>query len=102
MKRQRARLFACCTNNGRLVHLSPVGSGRTVCGRRDADLNKVHARVTCKRCAELRPVTAKRFAARPLVVGIDWSPMYGAFRRALEGGATEAPKVKTPYWPVLG
>lgn len=102
MKRKPERLFACCTNNGKLVHLSGRGTGRTVCGVHGADLNPVRARVTCRRCAEKRPVTARRFEARPLVVGIYWEPMYRAFSRALDAGATKEPKVKVPYWPVLG
>ncbi len=100
--RRRERLVAACSNNGKLVHLVNAKTARAACGYWCGDVNKVHARVTCRRCAAKRPVTAKRYADRPLVVGIDHAPFYEACRRALEAGATDMPKPKVAFWPVLG
>ncbi len=97
----RERLYAALTPNGRLVHLAHA-NGRPVCGSRVVATCRVHARVTCPECRRRRPKKTARLADRPLVVGVDWAPLYAAIRRALASGeATRMPHLNAPFWPVL-
>lgn len=48
---KRLRVQTVISNNGKLVHLLPIGCKRTLCGFKMGDANKVHARITCRRCA---------------------------------------------------
>jgi len=99
--KRRSPLFAALSPNGRIVHLA-TRSGRPLCGARIVAVCRVRARVTCRGCCLRDRRRAARFAARPLVVGVDWTPLYAALRRALEAGYREAPQVKVPFWPILG
>lgn len=99
MKR-RERLRAALSPNGKLVHLAD-SEGNPVCRSGVIASCGVHARITCRTCRARRPRKAARLEERPLVCGVDWSPLYAAFSRALDGGATSAPRVKVQFWPVL-
>lgn len=96
----RRRLRAALSPNGKLVHLADP-EGRTVCCSDVVASCFVHARITCKICRARRPQKAARLEGRPHVVGVDWSPLYAAIRRALEAGVTREPRVKVKFWPVL-
>jgi hypothetical protein len=96
----RERLRAGLSPNGKLVHLANV-HGHPVCGSGVTATCFVRARITCKTCRARRSEKARRLDGRPFVVGVDWSPLYAAFKRALDGGAAEEPKVKVRFWPVL-
>lgn len=99
MKR-RTPLFAAMSPNGHVVHLATSG-GRPACGASVIAKCRVHARVTCRWCAARHPDRAARLAGRPLVVGLDWSPLYRALGRAIEQGLREEPRVRVKFWPVL-
>ncbi len=96
----RERLHAALSPNGHCVHLA-TSDGQAVCGSKIHATCFVHARITCPGCAHRRPRKAQRLARRPHVVGVDWSPLYAALQRALEEGATEHPKIRVAFWPVL-
>jgi len=82
------------------VHLAHA-DGTPVCGSRVIASCWVRARITCPQCRKARPKKAAGLDDRPHVVGVDWSPMYAAFGRAIAGGAATAPRVKVSFWPVL-
>lgn len=86
------------SNNGRLVHLA-TRFGMTC--NPDADVNRVHARVTCTRCTSRHPEAAKRHAHKPHIVRLDWSPLYAALGRTLDARKTIEPEVKVAFWPEL-
>lgn len=94
------RLFAALSPNGRLVHLA-TRAGKPACGANVDATCRVRARVTCRACCRRQPLRAARLAGRPLVVGVDWAPFYAAYRRAIEQGLREVPRVKVAFWPVL-
>lgn len=96
----REYLRAALSPNGHRVHLASK-TGRAVCGSKIIATCFVRARITCATCAEKRPAQAKRRSQDPHVVGVDWSPLYAALRRALVAGETEHPKVKVGFWPIL-
>lgn len=89
--------------NGKLVHLACGKDGDPAC-RSDIDARyRVRGRITCKRCAARFPLKALQHVHKPLVMGLDWSPTYNAFRLALDSGVTKTPRVKgLGYLPVLG
>lgn len=94
------RLHAALSSNGHRVHLA-TADGMPVCGSSVLARCRVHARITCPQCRRRRPKKAQRLDSRPLVTGVDWSPLYAAIRRALEDGATEPPIVKVSFWPMI-
>lgn len=96
----RERLSAALSPNGRRVHLAR-GDGSPVCGSSVIASCRVRARVTCPGCRARRPSKAQRLEHLPHVVRVDWTPLYAALARALEGGATTEPRVKVRFWPVL-
>jgi hypothetical protein len=96
----REKLYAGLSPNGKKVHLANI-AGRPVCGSDVSAHCRVHARVTCPACARARPDKARRLGSRPLVVGLNWEPLYAALGRAVARGETEEPRVRVPYWPVL-
>ena len=97
-ERRSKRLFPALSVNGVKVHLADK-AGRPACGSGVFATCRVRARITCPACAK-RP-QARRHARKPHVVGLDWSPMYAAWGRALEDGATREPSIRHPYWPKL-
>lgn len=104
------RLRAAMSGNGRLVHLA-TSDGQPVCSSRVNAENYVHARITCPGCLRARPRKAARLRNRPLVIGLDFSPLYAAIGRVLDAIvagpvairlAAKEPMVKVRFWPVLG
>lgn len=79
--------------NGRLVHLADR-YGRPVCGQKTTTEYSVPGRVTCLRCVACAPRAASRHAHKPIVVGLDFSPLYTALGRALQASATKQPRVR--------
>lgn len=93
-------LFSACSNNGRLVHLA-TSDGQPACSSKGLARCRVYARITCPACIKKHPEKSKRRAARPHVIGVDWSPLYAAIRRSIDSGDTESPPVRVHYWPIL-
>jgi hypothetical protein len=96
----KTMLYPAMSPNGKRVHLADK-RGRPICGSDIGAGARVCARITCPLCARRRPAAARRHQKKPLVVGLNWEPLYAALRRALEAGATEEPRVRVPFWPVL-